>query len=194
LKPKGRLALLGWILAWLFIGPALLAQERPSALSDAEIEKLRESSYVPNERVMIFIGFLNDRCDAIQKLSSGPRRPGREEDLHEQYEQFTSIADELDDNLDDYGPRHKDLRKALPKLLQAAERWATALRTPAENEAYAVARRLALEALRDVREEATAMLAEQKTYFAAHPPNKDGSKEQGTPVREPEANLVERGT
>jgi hypothetical protein len=173
----------GWLLmlVLLMAQPLARAQDRDSSLTEGEVEKLRESAYVPAERLMIFIGFLNDRSDGIRKLGEGPRKPGREEDLHDLYQQFTSIADELNDNLDDYGPRHKDLRKSLPKLLSATERWATALRTPAENEAYGVLRRMALEAVKDLKEEATEMLAEQKTYFAAHPPDKDQGTSEGPP-------------
>ena len=160
---------------------ALHAQTRESALSDAEVEKLRDTSYFPNERVLAFIVFLDDRTGDIHKTITGPRRPGREEDIHDLMEQFTSIADELLDNLDDYAPRHKDIRKALPKLLQATDRWGTILRSPPDNDAYNLVRRLALESLRDIREETTQLIDEQKTWFAAHPPAKDGESKDGRP-------------
>jgi hypothetical protein len=144
-----------------------------SALTEAEVEALRDSAYVANDRILTFVKFIDARSSKIQSLATKPRRPGREEDLHALYEQFTSIADELDDNLDDLGPRHRDMRKALPKLLAATERWATALKTPADNEAYNVSRKLALEAVRDLREASTQLIEEQKTWFLAHPPPKD---------------------
>jgi Rad3-related DNA helicase len=161
--------------ACLLATPALVHAQRDheSSLSEAEIEALRDSAYVANDRVLVFVKFLDARSSGIQSLATKPRRPGREEDLHDLYEQFTSIADELDDNLDDLGPRHRDIRKALPKLLAATDRWATALKTPAENEAYSVSRKLALEAVRDLRESATQLIEEQKAWFIAHPPSKD---------------------
>ena len=160
--------------ASLLLTPALLHAQRnhESALSEAEIEALRDSAYVANDRVLTFIKFLDARTASIQTLATKLRQPGREEDLHNLFEQFTSIADELDDNLDDLGPRHRDIRKALPKLVAATERWATALKTPAENEAYAVSRKLALEAIRDIREAAGELLEQQKTWFKDHPPTK----------------------
>lgn len=162
--------------AILLLTPAVLHAQRnlESALSEAEIETLRDSAYVANDRVLAFIKFLEARSSAIQEMVNKPRRPGREEDLHNLYEQFTSIADELDDNLDDLGPRHRDMRKSLPKLLAATDRWATALKTPADNESYNVSRKLALEAVRDLRESATQLIEEQKTWFLAHPPPKEG--------------------
>jgi hypothetical protein len=170
-----------YALALLVLVPTLQAQ-RQSALSDAEVEQLRDSAYIANDRVLTFIKFLDERTKSIQTLGAGPRKPGREEDVHDLLEQFTSIADELDDNLDDYGPSHRDIRKALPKLLLATERWATAIKTPADNDAYTVSRKLALEAVRDIREEATRLAEEQKTWFAAHPPPKES---KDTPIMAP---------
>jgi len=149
------------------------AQRTDSSLSEGEIEQLRDSAYVANDRVMVFIKFLDARNKAIQDLFAHPRKPGREQDTHDLMEQFTAIADELNDNLDDYGLQHRDIRKALPKLLDATERWSSNLKQPPEDPAYDLSRKLALEAIRDIREEATQMVEDQKTWFAAHPPAKE---------------------
>ncbi len=159
-------------MAVLLIPCSLLAQRQEAALSEGEVEQLRDAAYVPNARVLVFIKLLDTRTKSIEDLFAKPRRPGREQDTHDLFEQFTSIADELDDNLDDYGPRHRDIRKALPKLIAATERWATILKTPPEDEAYNVSRKLALESLRDIREAAEKLVEEQKAWFLAHPPPK----------------------
>jgi hypothetical protein len=151
----------------------LRAQRSDSSLSEGEIEQLRDSAYVPNDRVLVFIKLLDSRNKAIQDLFARPRKPGREQDTHDLLEQFTNIADELNDNLDDYGPHHRDIRKALPKLLDATERWSSNIKQPPENTAYDLSRKLALEAIRDIREEATHLVEEQKAWFAAHPPDKE---------------------
>src|SRR5580704_6240155 len=106
------------------------AQRDDSGLSETEIEQLRDSAYVANDRILVFIKLLDTRNKAIQDLFAHPRKPGREQDTHDLLEEFTSIADELNDNLDDYGPRHYDIRKALPKLLDATERWSSNLKPP----------------------------------------------------------------
>jgi len=162
-------------------GMVLLAQQRVDALSEAEVEKLRDTNREPVARVIAFVEFLNKRADAIRDLTVKPRRPGREDDIHEAMEQFVSIADDLEDNLDEYATRHHDVRKVLPKLLKGLDGWATTLKSPAEDERYEVSRKLALEALRDLREDTTRMIEEQKTWFAAHPPQKDA---EGRPVEE----------
>ncbi len=173
-RPKRDLARSALVLLFLLaVHAGLFAQKAEEALTDAEVEQLRESAYVPAERIGVFIQLLDTRAKHIQELAAKPRRSGREGDLHDLFEQFTSIIDELNDNLDDYGPRHRDLRKQLPKLLQSTDRWATALRSPADNETYNVARSLALEGVRDVHDEAGKMVEEQRAWFAAHPPAKE---------------------
>ncbi|NYF80679.1 hypothetical protein [Granulicella arctica] len=161
----------------LTIAPHLHAQRESSAMSDAEVEQLRDSAYVANDRVLVFIKFLDERSQSIQTLTTGPRKPGREADIHDMLQQFTSIADELNDNLDEYGPAHRDMRKALPKLLSATERWATILKSPADNETYNVSRKLALESVRDLREAASQLIEDQRTWFVTHPPPKESKGE-----------------
>jgi hypothetical protein len=155
------------------LAPSLHAQRTDTALSEGEIEQLREAAYVPNDRVLVFIKLLDTRNKTIQDLFAHPRKPGREQDTHDLMEEFTAIADELNDNLDDYGPRHRDIRKSLPKLLDATERWSSNLKSPPDNETYNVSRRLALEAVRDLHEQAAQLIEEQKAWFLAHPPPKD---------------------
>ena len=140
-----------------------------STLSEAEVEQLRDAAYVPADRVLVFIKLLDTRVKSIQDLLAKPRLPGREEDLHDLLEQFTAISDELNDNLDDYDNRHRDIRKPLPKLLDASERWASALRAMPDNETYNLSRKLALQSIRDTRESTTKLIDTQRAYFAAHP-------------------------
>src|SRR6202789_4652934 len=169
-------------LAFVLVALALpaRAQHNDSALSEGEIEQLRDSAYVANDRLLVFIKFLDARNKAIQELFAHPRKPGREDDTHDLLEQFTAIADELNDNLDDYGPHHRDIRKALPKLVEATERWSSNLKTPPDNETYSVSRKIALEAVRDLREEAMRLIEDQKAWFAAHPPAKEDKNKSGT--------------
>ena len=169
-----RRSVLAAFAALLLLLPSSSAHaQKEEALSDAEVEQLREAAYTPDDRVLVFVKILDTRADRIRELAAKPRRPGREDDLHDLFEQFNSILDEFNDNLDDYGPRHYDLRKQLPKLLQATDRWATAIRSPADNDAYNVARSLSLEAIQDTRDEATKLVEEQRIWFAAHPPSKE---------------------
>jgi hypothetical protein len=167
--------------AVLVLAAPLHAQEEDHVLTDAEVDQLRASAYYPSDRVIVFIKLLDERNKAIQDLFAHPRSPGREQDTHDLFEQFTAIADELDDNLQDYSVHHRDIRKALPKLVDAAERWSSNLKSPPDNEAYSVSRKIALEAIHDLREEATQLVEDQKAWFAAHPPAKE-DKNKNAPI------------
>ena len=166
------------LLCALVLLPALRlhAQERDSALSDAEVEKIREAAPDYEQRVLIFSSILDERTKAILAHTNGRKKPGRDEDIHDLMEQFTSIADDFEDNLDDYRARHRDIRKVLPKVLAATDRWQTALKTPPESQAYEVSRKLALEAVSDLKGDLTKLIEEQKAYFIAHPPGKEPAK------------------
>ena len=169
------------------LAPSLHAQLHQSALSEGEIEEIRTARYVPSDCILLFVKFLDLRTKEISDLYAKPRRPGREQDTHDLIEQFTAITDELDDNLDDYGPRHADLRKALPKVLDATERWATIIKSPPEDEAYSVSRKIALESIRDLREATTQLAGEEDAWFKAHPPSKqkDSQQQQNEPITIP---------
>jgi hypothetical protein len=170
-------------LVLLALCPLARSQRGDSALSDAEVEQLRDSAYVPYDRVIVFIKFLDSRTKRLQDMYAHPRQPGREQDTHDLIEQLTGIADELEDNLDDYGPHHRDIRKALPKLIDATERWSSALKTLPDDETYNVSRKLALESLRDIRESATSLVEDQRAWFAAHPPPKPDKNDPYGPSR-----------
>ncbi|WP_263409468.1 hypothetical protein [Terriglobus tenax] len=146
-----------------------VAQRRaPSALSDAEVEEIREAAIDPAIRITVFQKALEARINRIEELIKKPKAPGQAEDIHDYMEQFTSIADELDDNLDDYEPKHPDLRKVLPKLLAATERWATVLKTPPDHTAYTLTRKLALEATQDLHDSAREMIDGQTEWWKTH--------------------------
>ena len=158
--------------ALLLCPPNLHAQKHSDALTDAEAEKIREYADQPEQRVTLFLKFMESRIADIQKIATAKRINQRGEQLHDLMEQFSSLADELDDNLDDYQPKHWDVRKSLKKLIDASEKWPPILQQPPEDPAYAVSRRTALEAARDLHETATNLLKEQTAWFAANPPAK----------------------
>jgi hypothetical protein len=175
------------VCALLVFAPAALlrAQDDDSSMSQKEIESLRDAAYIPNDRVLAFMKILNTRDQEITDLLSKPRRPGFNQDMHDLLDQFAAIADEFNDNLDEYQSKHRDLRKALPKLVSAIERWSTTLRTPADDQTYNIVRKMALDSLKDMRETATSMVTEQAAYFKAHPDAEKLEKERADPQHAP---------
>ena len=152
-----------------FAASACHAQASEGTLSDREVDQLRDASYVPADTISCYVRFLDDREKQLNSLAAGRRYPGRGRDMHDLMEQISGIADELNDHLDDYSKQHRDVRKMLPKLVQATERWSTSLRTPADDADYNIVRRIALDNIKDTRELAGAMETELAAYFAAHP-------------------------
>ena len=150
----------------------LHAQINNADLSDAEVEQVRNARYVPSDCILLFVKFLDRRDKEIEDLYSHPRRPGREQDTHDLIAQFSAIADELSDNIDNYAPHEADLRKALPKVVQATQRWSSSLNSLPPNDTYNLARTMALESLQDLRDDATQLSTTQLAWYKAHPPHK----------------------
>jgi len=171
----------------LLLAPAVRvsAQDDDSSMSQKEIESLRDAAYIPNDRVITFIKILNTREQEIEELLAKPRRPGFDQDMHDLLDQFASIADEFNDNLDEYSSKHRDIRKSLPKLVSAIERWQTTLRAAGDDAAYNVVRKMALDSLKDMRDTAEAAQTEQAAYFKAHPDAAKLEKERADPEHAP---------
>jgi len=181
MKIPGRLWLLWFVVLLTAAAPRARAQVGDDTMSQAEVEKLRDAAYVPVDRISVFIKIIDSRTKSIEDLLAKPRHPGREEQLHDLFDQIGGIADELNDNLDEYGPKHRDIRKALPKLIDATERWATTLRAPGDDPAYKVVRKIALDAVQDVHDAAATMQTEQIAYFKAHPEAAKAEKDRVDP-------------
>ena len=150
----------------------LHAQRGNAALSEAEVEELRDTAQEPAARLVVFQKLIDARIDRIQRVLADVRAQGRAQDIHQNMDEINGIANELEDNLDEYVAAHRDLRKPLPKLVAATERWESILHQPPENPQYKLARSLALEAVSDVKDEVSKLIPEQAQYFKQHPPSK----------------------
>lgn len=174
------------LFAGFWMAPAGAAgQAGEDVLSQREVDSLRDAAFVPVDRVIAFERILNDREKRLDELLA--KRRGHTDyagDMHDLFDQFGSITDELNDNLDEYNRKHRDVRKVLPKLIEATERWSTALRSPAEDEAYAVVRRIALDNVKDTRQLAQSLQTDLDAYFKAHP---EAEKEEKRRYSDPHA-------
>lgn len=161
------------------------SQAADDALSQREVDSLRDAAFVPLDRLKVFEQILDDREKRIDELLA--KRKGHTDfpgEMHDVLDQFGAIVDELNDNLDDYSRRHRDVRKGLPKLIQATERWSAAVSAPADDEAYSVVRKFALDNLKDTREIAESLQTDLDAYFKAHP---DAEKEERKRNADPHA-------
>lgn len=180
--PGGRaLTALAMLALLVCAAGTVRAQAPDGVMSEAEIESLREANYIPTDRLAAYEKILDSRQKRLDSLMVGRRHVGREIDVHDLIDEMGSITDELTENLDEYRRKNRDVRKVLPKLIQQVDKWVVAIKAPPDDEAYNIVRKIALDNLRDLREEAEAMIPEQEAYFKAHPDAAKSEKERRDP-------------
>jgi hypothetical protein len=110
--------------------------KRRDPLTEAEADQLREVAMQPYERIKLMIKFTEARLIAIDQVRVDPKlAPGRGKQIHDLLEDFTSLLDEINDNLDQYEARalNKDTvrqyHKGLKELIEADARFDLKLRT-----------------------------------------------------------------
>lgn len=163
---------------------ASLAQhQRTASLTDSEVEAVREAAVFPVERVKLYTKFLNERADKIKSLTNRPKSGQRVLKLDDDLQDFTALLDEMNDNLDQYGDRHSDIRKALKPLSEDSARWQTILRALPGEPGFDLSRKEAIEAGEDLNDHIKRLLGEQEAYFSTHKDEKgqerDDDQQQG---------------
>ena len=160
----------------IFVFPIAHAQRPVDPLTPAEEEQVRAVADQPNERVKLFIKFLEDRTEAVHHAVVRPvtQHPGVE--IHDNLVAFTSLIDELQDNLDDYDETHSDIRKSLKFLLEHAAKWPPILNEPHGSPEYDFVRKTALDAVGTLTQSATELLKSQEEYFSKHKAEKESKK------------------
>ena len=130
----------------------------------------------PNDRVKLFIKFIEDRTAAIHRAVVRPetQHPGVE--IHDQLDAFTSLIDELQDNLDAYDEQHGDVRKSLKYLLEHAEKWKAVLQEPPGSPEYDFVRKSAQDSVDTLTRSASELLKSQEEYFSKHKPSKENKR------------------
>jgi hypothetical protein len=151
------------------------AQGHSTTLSEREEEAVRDAADDPARRVAVYQSIIETRVKRIQDILADRRAQGRREDIRESMDEIAGLVDELEDNLEEYYGKHRDLRKPLPKLLDATLRWESVLKQPPVDDRYELVRRLALDAVADVEKDAGEMLPAQQAYFKSHPPDKNAN-------------------
>ena len=112
------------------------AAKKRDPLTEAEADQLREVAMEPYRRIKLMIKFTEARLVAIDQIRVDPKlAAARGKQIHDLLEDFTSIMDEINDNLDQYEarPLDKDMvkqyHKGLKELIEADERFDLRLRT-----------------------------------------------------------------
>ena len=104
------------------------AQRRPDPLTPEEIEQLRDTAVEPEKRMKLYVDFARTRLVALEKLRSDPKTTDRPAQTHRMIEEFLTIYNELDDNLENFETRKSDLRKALKTVIEGDTEFQAKLR------------------------------------------------------------------
>lgn len=157
--------------------PRLRAQDQQDVLSPDEVQQIRDSNIYPNVRIKLFLKFVQERVDALKELAADAGADHRMSQISGKLQEFTSLCDEMQDNMDNYDSNHADIRKALKEVEEASAKWPDVLHAlPKEaNSDYGV--ETALDSAQSAHEEAQKLATEQDIFFKAHPKlrHKNGS-------------------
>jgi len=106
------------------------AAKRRDPLTEAEADQLRESAMEPYKRIQLMIKFTEARLTSIDQVRLDPKQAAdRGKQIHDLLEDFTSLLDEINDNLDQYEGRPldkdavKQYHKGLKELIDADARF-----------------------------------------------------------------------
>ncbi len=142
------------------------AQSKKDPLTDQQIEDVREAGDKPLERIKLFVGYVDERAKEIHSLNADPIAQNKAVRLHNLFDEFTRLCDELQDNMDNFDQQHADLRKVLKEIVDKTTEWATVLNEPKPSTQYDFVRKTAIDSNQSAHEAAPQMLADETKYFA----------------------------
>ena len=110
--------------------PLSLAQKRDrDPMTDAEVDQMREAADYPNKRLELMVRFAKERIAMIDLLRTDPDSAAtRPKQIHDLLQDFITLLDETDDNIDMYDSHHADMRKGLKLVIEANSEWQLKLR------------------------------------------------------------------
>src|SRR5664279_3880513 len=167
---------------------SLLAASAPAQtrdrdpLTEAEVDQMRESADYPNKRLELMVHFAKERMAMIGLLRNDPPSATRPKQIHDYLQDFITLLDETDDNIDMYASHHSDMRKGLKLVIEADSEWQLQLRqlkeqSPAEElQQYSFVLSNAVDTVADSAKTARETLEEQNKLAAEKKLNKDYSE------------------
>ncbi len=161
-----------WRLRW----HSFWAQSRKDPLTEQQIEDVREAGDRAPARIKLFVGYVDERAKGHPQLNADPIAQNKTVRLHNLFDEFTRLSDELQDNMDNFDQQHADLRKVLKEIVDKTAEWTTILNEPIPSPQYDFARKTAIDSNQSAHEAAAQMLADETKYFAEE--EEAGEKEQ----------------
>lgn len=160
------------VLFFLLVLP-LCAQRRRDPLNPLEIDQLRDAMLDPDERLKLYVRFSRDRMTKLEAMRADPKATDRGLQTHDMLEDFLTIYEELNDNIDMYVGRKNDIRKPMKLVIEADTEFQSKLRAlrdsanadPKEAKQYEFMLADALDTVDSSTEDHRKMLAEVEEYM-----------------------------
>ena len=105
-------------LAFLLTLP-VCAQKKSDPLTPLEIDQLRDAMLDPDARLKLYVTFTRDRMAKLEEMRSNPKTTDRGLQTHDMLQDFLTLYDELNDNIDMYVGRKNDIRKPMKVVIEA---------------------------------------------------------------------------
>jgi hypothetical protein len=127
----GRRATLGmFLLLTLPLSSSLgWSQRRRDPLNPLEIDQLRDAMLDPDERLKLYVKFSRARMTTLEQMRSDPKVTDRGLQTHDMLQDFLTVYNELNDNVDMYVGRKNDIRKPLKLIIEADTDFQSRLRS-----------------------------------------------------------------
>jgi hypothetical protein len=145
-----------------------LAAQKRDPLNEKEVDEMRESADLPDQRLELMIRFAKARMTTIDQLQANAKTAkDRPMQIHDLLEDFSSLVDEIEDNVEMYGSHHADMRKGLTLLVEANSEWQLQLRRlkqqspPEELDQFSFVLANATDAVSDIGDDARQELQQQ---------------------------------
>lgn len=108
--------------------PAGAQRKERDPLTDAEVDQMREAADYPSKRLELLVKFARERVFYIESAQTESKGDEKTKQIHDLLQDFISILDEIEDNIDMYGSHNADMRKGLKLVIEADSEWQLKLR------------------------------------------------------------------
>lgn len=148
------------------------AQRRRDPLNPLEIDQLRDAMLDPDERLRLYVKFSRDRMTKLEQMRSDPKAADRALQTRDMLQDFLTVYDELNDNIDMYVGRKNDIRRPMKLVIEADTEFQSKLRAlksfanadPKEAKRYELELTDAIESVDSSAEDHHKTLAEVEQY------------------------------
>lgn len=140
--------------------PATQESGTPAPSQSHKEDKIKRSLRFVNERASAIRDLTKKTSDSSQDQSNDIKGTGPAE-LRAKFEEFTRLADELSESMDDAAPADANTRKLLRTVVQNSAKWPDILNGPPPDRTYDFARKTALDAATSCSKLAQKLLSSQ---------------------------------